>query len=44
MKKALMSVGALCVAAVAAAAVPALKGFYYGDAAAPGGHEWQSPD
>lgn len=37
--------GAMLAAAItAAAATPALKGFYYGDAKAPGGHEWQSPD
>lgn len=44
MKKTVMSVGLYALAATALAASPALKGFYYGDAPAPAGHEWQSPD
>lgn len=44
MKKTLMSAGALCVAIMAIAAPPSLKGFFYGSDTAPGGHEWQSPD
>ena len=36
---------ALLLASAASAAPPApLGGFYYGNDAAPGGHEWQSPD
>ena len=44
MKKTVMSIGCAMVASAMLAASPALKGFYYGDAAAPAGHEWQSPD
>ncbi|MDE7452360.1 MAG: hypothetical protein K2M52_03405, partial [Paramuribaculum sp.] len=44
MKKTVMSVGCALIAAGALAASPALRGFYYGDAASPAGHEWQSPD
>lgn len=39
-----MSISAFCLAAAAMAQSPALKGFYYGNDTAPGGHEWQSPD
>lgn len=44
MKKALMGASLLALAASALASSPQLKGFYYGDAPAPGGHEWECPD
>ena len=44
MKKTVLSIGLSALAATALTASPALKGFYYGDAPSPAGHEWQSPD
>ena len=44
MKKTLMSAALILAMPALLAGAQGLKGFYYGNDAAPGGHEWQSPD
>ncbi|MCM1111190.1 MAG: discoidin domain-containing protein [Clostridium sp.] len=44
MKRLIAGVALLAAAAVPVSASAPLKGFFYGNDAAPGGHEWQSPD